>query len=86
MEDLFTNRAPTEGQGHVLDAVTDQMIDTAELLNTLPPSRYRSLALTKLEECSMWAKKAVVFTVGVGSEDVAAAATPATDQPTESGG
>jgi hypothetical protein len=63
-EDLFTNRPPTPEQAEVLDAITAQMIATADLLDALPPSRFRSLALTKLEECSMWAKKATVFTVG----------------------
>lgn len=51
-EDLFTNRSPTPAQGMVLER--------------LPSSRFRSLAMTKLEECSMWAKKATMF--GVGSE------------------
>jgi hypothetical protein len=63
-EDLFTNRPPTPEQAEVLDAITAQMIATADLFDALPPSRFRSLALTKLEECSMWAKKATVFTVG----------------------
>lgn len=63
MEDVFTNRAPTPNQAAALDAITEQMIATAETLDNLPSSRYKSLALTKLEECSMWAKKAAVFTV-----------------------
>jgi hypothetical protein len=67
--DLFTNRAPTEVQAKILDQITAQMIETAELLEALPNSRFRSLALTKLEECSMWAKKATVFTVGVTEEE-----------------
>lgn len=67
--DLFTNRPPTEVQAKILDQITAQMIETAELLEALPSSRFRSLALTKLEECSMWAKKATVFTVGVTEEE-----------------
>lgn len=31
------------------------------VLETLPPSRERSLAITKLEEASMWANKGIVF-------------------------
>lgn len=31
------------------------------ILETLPPSRERSLAITKLEEASMWANKGIVF-------------------------
>lgn len=61
--DLFTNRAPTPEQAEALDEITEQMLATAELLDRLPNTRFKSLAMTKLEECSMWAKKAVVFTV-----------------------
>jgi hypothetical protein len=31
------------------------------ILNNAPSSRERSLAITKLEEVSMWANKAIVF-------------------------
>lgn len=61
--DLFTNRPPTEEQAAILDEITARMHETAALLESLPESRFRSLAMTKLEECSMWAKKATVFTV-----------------------
>jgi hypothetical protein len=64
MDDLFTNRTPTPEQATVLDQITGTMIETAQVLATLPDSRFKSLAMTKLEECSMWAKKATVFTVG----------------------
>lgn len=65
MDDLFTNRPPTAAKAVALDAITDQMLATFDLLVMhLPESRFRSLALTKLEECSMWAKKAAVFTIG----------------------
>ncbi len=66
-EDLFTNRPPNADQAEVLDAVTEAMLSLDSFLHrNLPDSRFRSLALTKLEECSMWAKKAVVFTVATG--------------------
>jgi hypothetical protein len=61
-EDLFTNRPPNEAQHRKLDEITQAMLGVGELLDTLPSSRFRSLAMTKLEECSMWAKKATVFT------------------------
>lgn len=61
--DLFTNRPPTEEQADELDRITFAMQNTAIILDHLPPSRFKSLALTKLEECSMWAKKATVFTI-----------------------
>ncbi|MDQ6719331.1 MAG: hypothetical protein M3003_00875 [Candidatus Dormibacteraeota bacterium] len=67
-EDLFTNHPPTPEQGAVLDSITAQMLNVADYLLTLPPSRFRSLAMTKLEECSMWAKKAAVFTVGISTD------------------
>jgi hypothetical protein len=62
--DLFTNRTPTDVQGEALDQITDAMHAAAGVLEELlPSSRYKSLAFTKLEECSMWAKKAAVFTI-----------------------
>lgn len=61
--DLFTNRPPTPDQAEILDDITKAMLVVAEMIEeNLPNSRFRSLALTKLEECSMWAKKAAVFT------------------------
>jgi hypothetical protein len=38
----------------------------ALLVTAMPPSRERSLAITKLEECSMWANKGIVFSDGTG--------------------
>lgn len=35
--------------------------ELSEVLETLIPSRERSLAITKLEEVSMWANKSIVF-------------------------
>lgn len=64
MEDLFTNRAPNDDQAAALDAITVGMLELAKRLDELlPSSRFKSLAMTKLEECSMWAKKAAVFTL-----------------------
>lgn len=61
--DLFTNRPPDEGQAARLDAITAAMLAAESVIVTAVPesSRFRSLAMTKLEECSMWAKKAVMF-------------------------
>jgi hypothetical protein len=61
-EDLFTNRPPNLVQGSKLDEITAAMQGAAVTIQSLPESRFRSLAMTKLEECSMWAKKATVFT------------------------
>jgi hypothetical protein len=65
---LFVNRPPTPEQAQMLDAITAAMTEAGTLLLQLPESRFRSLAMTKLEEASMWAKKATVFTVGVHPE------------------
>lgn len=60
--DLFTNRAPNATQAAAMDRITAGMLALeAVLAAELTPSRFTSLALTKLEECSMWAKKSVVF-------------------------
>ena len=85
MEDLFTNRAPTEEQGKMLDVITEEMLSVNDLLYQLPPSRFRSVALTKLEECSMWAKKATVFTYGVDPPAAEEGARAAIDHLTGSG-
>jgi hypothetical protein len=64
MEDLFTNRKPNVKQEVMLDKITQQMNETAGLLAVLlKDSRYKSLAFTNLEQCSMWAKKCVLFAV-----------------------
>lgn len=65
-DDLFTNRSPNAAQGEKLDEITAAMKATAAVIESLPVSRFRSLAMTKLEEVSMWAKKATVFTYGTG--------------------
>lgn len=69
--DLFTNRPPNPEQARALDHITAVMQQAAASIDELPTSRFRSLAMTKLEECSMWAKKAVVFTVAVDDADIA---------------
>jgi len=85
MEDLFTNRPPTIEQAEMLDEITRQMLNVNDCLHLLPPSRFRSLALTKLEETSMWAKKATVFTLGVDHGAVGVDVTAATAPTTASG-
>ena len=39
MEDLFTNRAPTEKQGEMLDEITRQMLNVSDCLHLLPQLR-----------------------------------------------
>lgn len=66
--DLFTNRPPNNAQAVMLDEITDAMLAVAGLLEELPESRLRSLAMTNLEQSSMWAKKATVFTYACEAE------------------
>ena len=63
---LFTNRQPDDIQADMLDEITEAMIRcTIDVTEILPEGRFKSLALTKLEEASMWAKKAVLFPEGI---------------------
>lgn len=57
----LTNHPPTSPIiGEHLDAITELLIATGDfLVETLPEGREKSLAITKLEEVSMWAKAAV---------------------------
>jgi hypothetical protein len=62
--DLFTHISEqTQKQTDYHQAVISQMQNTAQLLTLLPESRFRSLAITRLEEASMWAHKAISFTM-----------------------
>lgn len=57
----FTNHPPEDDTVALsLDGLTQMFIETAYTLDLhLPDSREKSLALTKLEECSMWSKAAI---------------------------
>lgn len=57
----LTNHPPKNAEvGSKLDDLTFAFIDLGILLDEiLPEGREKSLALTKLEECSMWSKAAV---------------------------
>jgi hypothetical protein len=57
----FTNHPPLSPTiGEKLDNITEEMIVIgAFFVSTLPECREKSLAITKLEEASMWAKAAV---------------------------
>lgn len=52
--------SPADPQKHNL--LRSQMMDIAWYLNqTLPDGRYKSLALTELENASMWAHKSIAI-------------------------
>lgn len=59
----LTNQPPQhQGVHNALDALTDHFAQIGELiLLVVPSSPERSTALTKLRECSMWAKAAVAL-------------------------
>ena len=61
-QDLFEYHRPSAYQLFVLTQLRKKASELADLVQyLLPPGRCRSLALTKLEEQSMWANKACVF-------------------------
>jgi|TARA_Y100000310_G_scaffold199226_2_gene199219 hypothetical protein len=56
----FTYHPPTEDSVPKFTAIRDEAKDLALLIVRLcPPSRERSLALTKLEEAVMWANAGI---------------------------
>lgn len=58
----FVYQKPTEEQVRRIERVRLMCDHLHEvLLQAVLPSRERSLAITKLEEVSMWANKAIVF-------------------------
>ncbi|UQN06778.1 RyR domain-containing protein [Deinococcus sp. QL22] len=57
----FEYQPPTIEQVNQIEEVRGALKAAYETLMTLPSSRERSLAITKLEEASMWANKGIVF-------------------------
>lgn len=59
----FEYQRPTPEQVEQITVIREACKTLYETLKaTLPPGREHALACTKLEEVSMWANKAVVFT------------------------
>lgn len=50
---------PTEEQKALMQLFRDKLEAVYQEVETLGPSRGRSIALTKLEEASMWVNKAI---------------------------
>ena len=60
IENNFTYHAPKEGQPEKYQAIREKAKELAYLIQELvPSSREQSLAMTKLEECSMWANAGI---------------------------
>lgn len=60
IENAFIYHAPKEGQPEKYQAIREKAKELAYLITELvPPSREQSLAITKLEECSMWANAGI---------------------------
>ena len=60
IENAFTYHQPKEGQPEKYEALRSKAKELAYLIDELcPDSREKSLAMTKLEEASMWANASV---------------------------
>ena len=57
----FEYQKPTDEHVAKITEVREACKALYEVLLTLPYSREKSLAITKLEEASMWANKGIVF-------------------------
>ena len=57
----FEYQKPTEESVVKITEFREKAKELFDLTNTLKPSRERSLAITKLEEFSMWVNKHIVF-------------------------
>lgn len=60
IENAFTYHSPKEGQPEKYTAIRDKAKELAYLIDEMvPDSREKSLAITKLEECVMWANAGI---------------------------
>lgn len=60
IDNAFTYHAPKEGQPAKYQVIREKAKELAYLVDELvPASREQSLAITKLEECVMWANAGI---------------------------
>lgn len=60
IESAFTYHAPKTGQPEMYTEIREKAKKIAYLIDsTCPDSREKSLAITKLEECVMWANASI---------------------------
>lgn len=58
---VFGSREFTEEEQTVATVIKGAASDLDGLLKCVPDSREKSLSITKLEECVMWAQKAIAL-------------------------
>lgn len=59
---VFEYRAPTNEEREALNDLQHYWLATEEaILRNVPEGRERSLAITKLQECRMWANAGIVL-------------------------
>lgn len=60
IDNRFKYHAPKPRQSEKYTSIRDKAKELAEMINALcPESREKSLAITNLEECSMWANASI---------------------------
>lgn len=60
IENAFTHHEPKKGQPEKYQMIREKAKELACLIDReVPDSREKSLAMTKLEECSMWANAGI---------------------------
>lgn len=60
IENAFTYHAPKAGQPEMYQQIREKAKELAYLIdNLVPDSREKYLAMTKLEECTMWANAGI---------------------------
>jgi len=60
LETRFTYHAPKDGQAEKYAAMREEALCLALMIyDIVPSSRERSLAITQLEQCVMWANAAI---------------------------
>lgn len=60
IENTFTYHTPKDDQPAKYQAIREKAKELAYMIDELvPDSREKSLAMTKLEECSMWANAGI---------------------------
>ena len=60
MKEIFKYKPIDEGQRNDIEHLKEKATDLLDSIeNNCPESRGKSLAITKLEECIMWATKSI---------------------------